>query len=91
MFCSWSGSEKYKSHFEPGIYVCSVCGNELFSSTKKFEHSSPWPAFTQPIREDSLVKHQERPGALKVRCGKCNNGLGHEFIGDGPKEGMSRF
>ena len=27
----------------------------------------------------------------QVRCGKCNNGLGHEFLGDGPEEGMSRF
>ncbi|KAK2149400.1 hypothetical protein LSH36_454g05048 [Paralvinella palmiformis] len=82
-----------KSHsFHPvGIYVCSVCGNELFASTKKYEHSSPWPAFTRPIREDSIVKQPESPKALKVRCGKCNNGLGHEFLGDGPKEGMSRF
>ena len=25
-----------------------------------------------------------------MSCGKCGNGLGHEFIGDGPK-GKSRF
>jgi peptide-methionine (R)-S-oxide reductase len=28
---------------------------------------------------------------LQVRCGKCNNGLGHEFLGGGPTEDMSRF
>ena len=28
---------------------------------------------------------------LQVLCGKCNNGLGHEFLGDGPNEGQSRF
>ena len=27
---------------------------------------------------------------LQVSCGKCGNGLGHEFLGDGPK-GQSRF
>ena len=27
---------------------------------------------------------------LQVSCGKCGQGLGHEFLGDGPDEG-SRF
>ncbi|KAL4835785.1 hypothetical protein H8958_005153 [Nasalis larvatus] len=26
-----------------------------------------------------------------VSCGKCGNGLGHEFLNDGPKPGQSRF
>lgn len=39
---------------------------------------------------DSVTKRQEGPMALKVSCGKCGNGLGHEFLGDGPK-GTSRF
>ena len=30
------------------------------------------------------------PRALKVSCAKCGNGLGHEFLGDGP-QGGSRF
>ena len=29
--------------------------------------------------------------ALKVSCGKCGNGLGHEFVGDGPGGKGSRF
>lgn len=28
---------------------------------------------------------------VQVLCGKCGNGLGHEFLSDGPEEGMSRF
>lgn len=28
---------------------------------------------------------------LQVLCGKCGNGLGHEFVNDGPQEGVSRF
>lgn len=27
----------------------------------------------------------------QVLCGKCGNGLGHEFVNDGPEEGVSRF
>ncbi|KAL7978985.1 hypothetical protein Chor_015009 [Crotalus horridus] len=64
-FCSFFGGEIYQSHFEPGIYICSKCGYELFSSQSKFLHSSPWPAFTHPIHSDSISKYLERPGAFK--------------------------
>ena len=89
-FCSFSDGEIFKDHFKPGIYVCSKCDYELFSSRTKFEHSSPWPAFAETIHDDSVSKRIESPGRLKVRCGKCDNGLGHEFLKDGPN-GKSRF
>uniref|UniRef100_A0A8D2Q7K9 Methionine sulfoxide reductase B1 n=1 Tax=Varanus komodoensis TaxID=61221 RepID=A0A8D2Q7K9_VARKO len=73
------------------IYTCSKCSYELFSSKSKFSHSTPWPAFTEPIHEDSISKYLERSGAFKVSCGRCGNSLGHEFINDGPKKGQSRF
>lgn len=77
----------------PGIYACAKCGYELFSSRSKYAHSSPWPAFTETIHTDSVAKRPEhnRPEALKVSCGRCGNGLGHEFLNDGPKRGQSRF
>lgn len=37
-----------------GVYVCSECGQKLFSSTSKFEHSSP-----ETIHEDSVSRHPE--------------------------------
>ncbi|KAG7504137.1 methionine-R-sulfoxide reductase B1-A-like [Solea senegalensis] len=77
-FCSFSRGEVFKNHFKPGIYVCAKCENQLFSSHSKYEHSSPWPAFTETVHEDSVSKHKERPNAYKVRCGKCENGLGHD-------------
>nr|XP_056722160.1 methionine-R-sulfoxide reductase B1 [Euleptes europaea] len=90
-FCVFSGGEVYQNHFEPGIYVCARCGYELFSSRAKYSHSSPWPTFTETIHSNSVSKYKERPGALKVLCGKCGNGLGHEFLKDGPGKGQSRF
>uniref|UniRef100_A0A8D1X4V9 Methionine-R-sulfoxide reductase B1 n=1 Tax=Sus scrofa TaxID=9823 RepID=A0A8D1X4V9_PIG len=92
-FCSFFGGEVFQNHFEPGVYVCAKCGYELFSSHSKYAHSSPWPAFTETIHADSVAKRPEhnRPGALKVSCGRCGNGLGHEFLNDGPKRGQSRF
>ncbi|RXG54908.1 Methionine-R-sulfoxide reductase B1 [Armadillidium vulgare] len=92
-FCSWIKEEEYRDHFQAGFYVCSECGNKLFSSICKFEHDTPWPAFTNPITPDSVSKVPEegRQGALKVSCGKCGNGLGHEFLKGGPDGVASRF
>uniref|UniRef100_H3ATQ1 Methionine sulfoxide reductase B1 n=2 Tax=Latimeria chalumnae TaxID=7897 RepID=H3ATQ1_LATCH len=91
-FCSFFGGEVYADHFEPGIYVCSKCGYELFSSRSKYQHSSPWPAFTETIHKDSVLKKAEQSHhAYKISCGKCRNGLGHEFLNDGPSMGQSRF
>ncbi|KAK7112777.1 hypothetical protein V1264_012171 [Littorina saxatilis] len=90
-FCGWFSGEQYKDHFKTGVYVCAQCGYELFSSKSKYEHSSPWPAFTETVHEDSVSRRPESDTAIKVSCGKCGNGLGHEFLGDGPKRGQSRF
>ncbi|MEE6497930.1 hypothetical protein FKM82_002930 [Ascaphus truei] len=55
-FCSFFGGEVYKDHFKNGVYVCTKCGYELFSSLTKYDHSSPWPAFTETIHKDSVSK-----------------------------------
>ncbi|CAL1537404.1 unnamed protein product [Lymnaea stagnalis] len=90
-FCSWASAEHYRDHFKKGIYVCVKCGHELFSSRSKYEHSSPWPAFTETVHPDSVHKIPESPSAIKVHCGKCKHSLGHEFVSDGPRSGQSRF
>ncbi|CAB3369807.1 Hypothetical predicted protein [Cloeon dipterum] len=84
--------EHYRDHFKSGIYACAECGNELFSSLSKYTHHTPWPAFTETVREDSVSKTPEpgRPKAIKVSCGKCGAGLGHEFLED-RDDGGSRF
>lgn len=82
--------EKYRDHFEEGVYACSECSAPLFSSGQKYAHDTPWPAFTDPVTKDALSKRQEGHNVYKVSCAKCGNGLGHEFVGDGP-DGVSRF
>ncbi|KAK5885062.1 hypothetical protein CesoFtcFv8_018812 [Champsocephalus esox] len=74
-YCSFSGGEEYKNHFLPGFYVCSECGHKLFSSMSKFEHSTPWPAFSQTIHEDSVTKHPEAWGPLKVSSAHSHSSL----------------
>ena len=44
------------SHPISGVYACSECGYELFSSKTKYEHHTPWPAFTNTIHSDSVSK-----------------------------------
>ncbi|KAF4522988.1 hypothetical protein B566_EDAN009580 [Ephemera danica] len=87
-----SSEEHYKDHFEKGVYVCSECGYELFSSVSKYEHHTVWPAFKTTIHPDSVTKTPEpgRPLAIKVCCGRCGSGLGHEFLQD-REDGGSRF
>nr|XP_061805955.1 methionine-R-sulfoxide reductase B1-like [Nerophis lumbriciformis] len=60
-FCSFYGREVFKDHFKPGIYACAKCNHPLFSSRSKYEHSSPWPTFTETVREDSVAKRVLRP------------------------------
>ncbi|CAG2163882.1 unnamed protein product, partial [Oppiella nova] len=89
-------SEVLRDCWRLGIYVCSECDHQLFSSVSKFSHHSPWPAFSETLLEDSVKRRPEMGegyvgrNALKVVCGKCGNGLGHEFLKDGP-DGKSRF
>lgn len=92
-YCSWFKEEEFRDHFESGMYVCVDCSHPLFSSRCKYNHHTPWPAFTHTIRADSVTKVPEegRDGALKVSCGKCGAGLGHEFLKAGPDGETSRF
>ena len=45
------------------------------------------------MNPDSLIKKHEadRPNAIELWCGKCENRLGHEFLGEGPDKISSRF
>jgi len=55
-----------------GLYTCSQCGYQLFGSDSKYEHSSPWPAFTRTVHQDSVKKVPDphSRGAFKVRKGR---------------------
>ncbi|XP_058810493.1 methionine-R-sulfoxide reductase B1-like isoform X3 [Phymastichus coffea] len=38
-----------------GIYVCIVCGQELFSSKNKFDSGCGWPAFNEVLDQGRIV------------------------------------
>ncbi|KAI3359880.1 hypothetical protein L3Q82_014230 [Scortum barcoo] len=43
------------------------------------------------FNENAQIMIQMCDVLFQVRCGKCGNGLGHEFVNDGPAKGLSRF
>ena len=68
-----------------GIYVCSACGNPLYSADAKFDSGTGWPSFWQPIRKEAV--HERRTISAifgrEISCARCGSHLGHVF-NDGP-------
>ena len=76
-----------------GMYVCAGCGNELFSSDKKFDSGTGWPSFWDVVSSDSVEqKVDNRFGMrrIEVVCKRCGGHLGHVFD-DGPAPTGQRF
>jgi len=81
------------SSFEAGRYDCVCCGSPLFDSTIKYNSSSGWPSFTQPI-EGNAIKYEKDTtfGMIRVEimCNVCDAHLGHVFP-DGPEPSGLRY
>ncbi len=76
----------YWNEHEPGIYRCICCDTPLFSSKTKYDSSTGWPSFYEPL-EGAVIKEEEDRSFGMVRtevmCGECGAHLGHLFP-DGP-------
>lgn len=81
------------SSHEAGIYSCICCDTKLFDSTIKYESSSGWPSFTQPITENAVKYEKDTAyGMIRVEimCNTCDSHLGHIFP-DGPEPSGLRY
>ncbi len=85
-------SGKYVKFNQKGKYVCAACGNELFSSSSKFDSSCGWPSFSD-TKKDAVNFTDDSTLGMKrteVTCKKCGGHLGHIFD-DGPKPSGKRY
>lgn len=75
-------SGAYYKTKDTGMYVCAACGQELFSSDTKFDSSSGWPSFYDPVNREHIELHTDESGGMartEVTCKRCGAHLGHVF------------
>ena len=93
-----SGTEKpytgkYLHEKTKGIYCCTCCGNQLFSSDTKFDSGTGWPSFFEVINNENILKINDRShgmNRIEVLCSICDAHLGHLFD-DGPQQTEQRY
>lgn len=77
----------------PGVYSCVCCSLPLFVSDAKFNSSTGWPSFFQPVAAENVGTHEDLGyGMVRVEilCARCDAHLGHVFE-DGPPPTRLRF
>jgi len=76
-----------------GKYVCSACGNILFSSDTKFDSGSGWPSFWNVISKTAVELKPDLSlwmNRVEVLCSRCGSHPGHVF-NDGPQTTGKRY
>ncbi len=86
------GSGALLNEKRDGMYLCKVCGNQLFDSKAKFESGTGWPSFDQAILGSTVETEDNAHGMnrTEVTCSRCGSHLGHIFH-DGPTETGKRY
>ena len=76
-----------------GLYVCAVCGNHLFHSSRKYDSGTGWPSFWSSLGSDKVTLPTDTAYGMvrtEVKCARCGSHLGHLFA-DGPAPTGQRY
>lgn len=75
-----------------GTFLCAGCGNELYSSSTKFDSRTGWPSFWKPLPGAIATDTDFKIGypRTEVLCADCGGHLGHVFD-DGPRPTGKRY
>ncbi len=79
----WSSVLNYEDR--DGTFICAACYLPLFESVYKYESSTGWPSFTQPIAGHMGTKRDFKMilPRTEYHCLRCGGHQGHVFS-DGP-------
>lgn len=87
------GTGTYNHFFKKGVYLCSACGDTLFTSETKYDSGSGWPAFYDVYNPNKISEKSDNKygwDRTEVLCKNCGGHLGHKFD-DGPKPTGYRY
>lgn len=79
------GSSPLNKEYREGTYICAACYLPLFESQHKYDSSTGWPSFTQPISGHIGTKRDFKLilPRTEYHCARCGGHQGHIFT-DGP-------
>jgi peptide-methionine (R)-S-oxide reductase len=87
-----AGTSPLDKVYQPGVYNCSGCGQELFKADTKFNSGTGWPSFFAPLPEATATTTDRSFFTVRteVHCSNCGGHLGHVFD-DGPAPTGKRY